>query len=154
MVNEKSTTRHCRRCGRFVPTAFLYRDRVCDGCHSKMCADGGLVAADATVEIYGQPARVTNSYRFRKAYTTRQERGQRLALAGAVQLLDDGIYFVESASAMLEGIRGQGYHVNTRKHTCTCLDYQQHSNDALFEGCQHEWAIKAVQAGPVNPAVA
>ncbi len=65
---------------------------------------------------------ITNGYRLRKAAPTRLERAELLVEAGAVRPQGDGHYFVESASARLEGRRGEGYHVDATELTCQCKD--------------------------------
>ena len=68
---------------------------------------------------------ISNTYRFRKAAPTRLERAELLVEAGAVKPLGDGHYFVESASARLEGRPGEGYHVDATAESCQCKDFER-----------------------------
>ena len=68
---------------------------------------------------------ITNGYRFRKAAPTRRERAELLVEAGAVKPMGNGHYFVESASARLEGRRGEGYPVDATAETCQCKDAER-----------------------------
>ncbi len=79
---------------------------------------------------------VTNGYRLRKAAPTRLERAELLVEAGAVRPQGDGHYFVESASARLEGRRGEGYHVDATEQSCQCKDYTERGSV-----CMHLLAV-------------
>jgi hypothetical protein len=105
-----------------------------------------------TVEIRGEDAPVTNGYRFRKSYRSRRERAEQLVANGCVHKQGDGVYFVESASARLQGIEGQGYHVYLRIWGCECPDAEKNADNPFFEGCMHFQAADIVQRQERNAA--
>ncbi len=79
---------------------------------------------DRTATIRGEQVPVTNTYRFRKAYPTREERAQVLVEQGMVHPQAGGHVWVESLSARLQGLSGQGHMVclDGDRASCTCPD--------------------------------
>ncbi len=89
-----------------------------------------------TVQIGGKPRPITNQYRLRKAAPTRLDRAELLVASGCVHPRGDGLYFVESASERLEGVRGVGYSVNPATESCQCKDHERGNI------CQHLLAVE------------
>lgn len=116
------------------------------------------INSTATVEIHGKPAPITNGYRLRKFAPTREERAEQLVANGLVHPTGElGEYFVESASAVFEGRRGEGYHVSTNRGTCQCPDFERNRNDALYLGCVHLLAgehYRRIMRGSIRPQAA
>ena len=88
------------------------------------------------VQIGGKDPPITNQYRLRKAAPTRLDRAELLVASGCVHPRGDGLYFVESASERLEGVRGVGYSVNPVAASCQCKD---HGRGNI---CQHILAVE------------
>ncbi len=89
-----------------------------------------------TVQIGGKPRPITNQYRLRKAAPTRLDRAELLVASGCVHPRGNGLYFVESASERLEGVRGVGYSVNPVTESCQCKDRERGNI------CQHILAVE------------
>ena len=90
-----------------------------------------------TVQISGKERPITNQYRLRKAAPTRLDRAELLVASGCVHPRGEGLYFVESASERLEGVRGVGYSVNPAAESCQCKDHTECGNI-----CQHILAVE------------
>ena len=104
-----------------------------------------------TVEINGVQRPITNGYRLRKAAPTREERAALLVESGCVHPRGNGLYFVESATERLEGVRGVGYQVDANELTCQCKDFERGNI------CQHIHAVaqyRTILAGSIRPTVA
>ena len=89
-----------------------------------------------TVQIGGKPRPITNQYRLRKAAPTRLDRAELLVASGCVHSRGEGLYFVESASERLEGVRGVGYSVDPVAASCQCKDHERGNI------CQHILAVE------------
>ena len=100
---------------------------------------------DSTVTIRGEQAPITNGYRFRKAYQTREERARVLVEQGMVHPQDGGHFWVESISAHFQGLRGQGHMVclDDEWASCTCPDWAERLHSASH-ACQHIMAARLV----------
>ena len=100
---------------------------------------------DSTVMIRGEQAPITNGYRFRKAYQTREERAKVLVEQGMVHPQDGGHFWVESISAHFQGLRGQGHMVclEGERASCTCPDWSERLHSA-GHACQHILAARLV----------
>ena len=104
-----------------------------------------------TVQIGGKDRPITNQYRLRKAAPTRLDRAELLVASGCVHPRGEGLYFVESASERLEGVRGVGYSVNPVAESCQCKDYERGNI------CQHILAVEVYRErmrASVRPHVA
>lgn len=79
---------------------------------------------------------ITNGYRFRKAAPTRLDRAELLVESGCVHPRGEGVYFVESATERLQGVRGIGYSVDAAAESCQCKDHERGNI------CQHILAVE------------
>ena len=100
---------------------------------------------NCTVEIRGQQAPIDRASRFRKAFPTREERARVLAEQGMVHHQSGGHYWVESVSARLKGVTGQGHMVclDGERASCTCPDWAERLRSA-GHACQHILAARLV----------
>ena len=105
---------------------------------------------DRTVEIRGEQVPVTNTYRFRKAYPTREERAQVLVEQRMVHPQAGGHFWVESVSARFQGVSGQGHMVclDGDRASCTCPDWADRLQ-SRGHACQHilasrEWVSQTL----------
>ncbi len=98
---------------------------------------------DRTATIRGEQVPVTNTYRFRKAYRTREERAQVLVEQGMVHPQAGGHVWVESLSARLQGLSGQGHMVclDGERASCTCPDWAERL-DSAGHACMHILAAR------------
>ncbi len=110
---------------------------------------------DRTATIRGEQVPVTNTYRFRKAYPSREERAQVLVEQGMVHPQAGGHVWVESLSARLQGLSGQGHMVclDGDRASCTCPDWAERLHSAGY-ACMHILAAREWARQAVTPAVA